>query len=52
MTGVAAAEFNSKKLEHLLTRMSGKDEAAFERLYAVTKRKIFLTVLLIVAIAG
>jgi RNA polymerase sigma-70 factor, ECF subfamily len=48
MTGVAAAEFSSKELERLLMRMSGKDEAAFERLYAVTKRKIFLTVLLIV----
>jgi RNA polymerase sigma-70 factor (ECF subfamily) len=49
MPGVnTTAEFNSKELERLLVRMSGKDEAAFEKLYAVTKRKLFSIVLLIV----
>ncbi len=38
----------SEQLERLLSRMSGKDEAAFEKLYLVTKRKLFSTVLPIV----
>ena len=39
---------NSNDLEQLLLRMSGKDEAAFEKLHAATKRKLFSTVLLVV----
>ena len=38
----------SEELERLLKRMALKDEGAFEKLYATTKRKIFSTVLLIV----
>jgi RNA polymerase sigma-70 factor, ECF subfamily len=48
MSGVASASSDSKELAHLLSRMSGKDEAAFEKLYAATKRKLFLTALSIV----
>ena len=48
MSGLASAPSDSKELERLLLRMSGKDEAAFEKLYATTKRKLFSTALLIV----
>ena len=48
MSCLASAPSDSKELERLLLRMSGKDEAAFEKLYTVTKRKLFSTVLLIV----
>lgn len=47
MGGVLAGS-DSKELERLLLRMSGKDEAAFEKLHAATKRKLFSTVLLVV----
>ncbi len=46
--GGTAALSNSNELERLLLRMSRKDEAAFEALYAATKRKLFSTVLLVV----
>ena len=45
---VLEAHSNSDQLELLLLRMSRKDEAAFEKLHAATKRKLFSTVLLIV----
>lgn len=48
MTRTSAAMFASGELEHLLTKMSGKDEAAFEKLYAASKRKLFSIVLPIV----
>ena len=38
----------SQQLQNLLIRMAGKDEAAFEKLYAATKRKLFSAVLAIV----
>jgi RNA polymerase sigma-70 factor, ECF subfamily len=37
-----------EELECLLLKMSGKDQAAFEKLYSATKRKVFSTVLPIV----
>lgn len=43
-----AAHSDPNQLELLLLRMSRKDEAAFEKLHAATKRKLFSTVLLIV----
>ena len=46
--GRTAALSSSNELERLLLRMSRKDEAAFEALYAATKRKLFSTVLLVV----
>jgi RNA polymerase sigma-70 factor, ECF subfamily len=46
--GRTAALSSSNELELLLLRMSRKDEAAFEALYAATKRKLFSTVLLVV----
>lgn len=46
--GGTEARSNSNELERLLLRMSRKDEAAFEALYAATKRKLFSTALLIV----
>ena len=46
--GGKPAQSTSGELERLLLRMSRKDEAAFEKLYAVTKRKLFSTVLLVV----
>ena len=48
MRGILEAQSGSNELERLLLRMSRKDEAAFERLYAATKRKLFSTVLLVV----
>ena len=48
MDGMLAAQSNSNELERLLLRMSRKDEAAFEKLHAATKRKLFSTVLRIV----
>lgn len=48
MTGIAARVQDSRELERLLLRMSGKDEPAFEQLYAATRRKLFATVLLLV----
>ena len=47
MTG-ASAMSGSQQLQSLLMRMAGKDEAAFEKLYAATKRKLFSAVLAIV----
>ena len=44
----ASAVSGSQQLQNLLIRMAGKDEAAFERLYAATKRKLFSAVLAIV----
>ncbi|WKA30419.1 sigma-70 family RNA polymerase sigma factor [Bradyrhizobium roseum] len=43
-----AARSHPTQLQLLLLRMSRKDEAAFEKLYSATKRKLFSTVLLIV----
>jgi RNA polymerase sigma-70 factor, ECF subfamily len=48
MKGIAAREQDSSELERLLLRMSGKDEPAFEQLYAATRRKLFSIVLLLV----
>lgn len=48
MRGLSAIESGSQELECLLLRMSQRDEVAFEKLYASTKRKLFSTVLLIV----
>ncbi len=48
MGSILEAHPNSIELERLLLRMSRKEEAAFEKLYAVTKRKLFTTVLLVV----
>jgi RNA polymerase sigma-70 factor (ECF subfamily) len=48
MTDLRTVASASKELERLLERMSAKDEAAFERLYEATKRKLFATVLPIV----
>jgi RNA polymerase sigma-70 factor (ECF subfamily) len=45
---VLEAHSDSNQLELLLLRMSRKDEAAFEKLHAATKRKLFSTALLIV----
>lgn len=47
MVGLVANS-ESKELERLLLRMSKRDEAAFEKLHAATKRKLFSTVLLVV----
>lgn len=48
MTGASPILPGSQELERLLMQMSGKDEAAFEKLYMATKRKLFSTVLPIV----
>ena len=48
MGDLPAEQSNSKELERLLLRMSRRDEAAFERLHAATKRKLFTTILSIV----
>jgi RNA polymerase sigma-70 factor, ECF subfamily len=48
MSGLPSAPSDPKELERLLLRMSGRDEAAFEKLYTATKRKLFSTALLIV----
>lgn len=42
------ATSDSGELERLLLRMSRRDEAAFEKLHAATKRKLFSTVLQVV----
>jgi RNA polymerase sigma-70 factor, ECF subfamily len=44
----ASAESGSQQLHSLLMRMAAKDAAAFEKLYAATKRKLFSAVLAIV----
>ena len=44
----ASVVSGSQQLQSLLIRMAGKDEAAFEKLYAATKRKLFSAVLAIV----
>lgn len=48
MDGILAVQSDTDELERLLQRMSRKDEAAFEKLHAATKRKLFSTILLIV----
>ena len=48
MSEASALVSGSEQLERLLSQMSGKDEAAFEKLYSATKRKLFSTVLPIV----
>ena len=48
MIETSAPLSGSEELVRLLLQMSGKNEAAFERLYAATKRKLFATVLPIV----
>ena len=48
MRGLLAERSDSEELERLLLRMSRRDEAAFERLYAASKRKLFSTVLSVV----
>lgn len=48
MRGLPAERSDSDELERLLLRMSRRDEAAFERLYAASKRKLFSTVLSVV----
>ena len=42
---MSATAPTSRDLERLLLRMSGKDEAAFKKLYVATQRKLFCTVL-------
>jgi DNA-directed RNA polymerase specialized sigma24 family protein len=48
MNPISATAPASQELERLLLRMSGKDEAAFKKLYAATRRKLFSTILLLV----
>jgi RNA polymerase sigma-70 factor (ECF subfamily) len=48
MKPISASAPTSHELERLLLRMSGKDEAAFQKLYAATRRKLFSTILLLV----
>jgi RNA polymerase sigma-70 factor (ECF subfamily) len=48
MNPISASAPTSHELERLLLRMSGRDEAAFKKLYAATRRKLFSTVLLLV----
>jgi RNA polymerase sigma-70 factor, ECF subfamily len=48
MKPISASAPTSHELERLLLRMSGKDEAAFKKLYAATRRKLFSTILLLV----
>jgi len=48
MNPISATASTSHELERLLLRMSGKDEAAFKKLYAATRRKLFTTILLLV----
>jgi RNA polymerase sigma-70 factor, ECF subfamily len=47
-SGLGIAQSDSAELEHLLLRMAGGDEPAFEKLHAATRRKLFSTVLLVV----
>jgi len=44
----SATTSGSRELEHLLIRMSRRDEAAFGKLHAATRRKLFSVVLQIV----
>ena len=48
MKSISASAPTSHELERLLLGMSGKDEAAFKKLYAATRRKLFSTILLLV----
>jgi len=48
LTNLRTVTSGSDELERLLARMSAKDAAAFETLYAATRRKLFATVLPIV----
>jgi RNA polymerase sigma-70 factor (ECF subfamily) len=48
MAGLCAEQFDSNELERLLLRMCRRDEAAFKKLHAATRRKLFSSVLLIV----
>jgi RNA polymerase sigma-70 factor (ECF subfamily) len=48
MTDASAVVSGSEELGRLLKRIAVKDEGAFEKLYIMTKRKIFATVLPIV----
>lgn len=48
MGNILKAHSSSNELERLLLRMSRKDEAAFAKLYAATKRKLLSTVLPVV----
>jgi RNA polymerase sigma-70 factor, ECF subfamily len=48
MTPISAVAPTSDELERLLLRMCDKDEAAFERLYVATRRKLFATVRVLV----
>ena len=48
MTYPSAMMAESRELEGLLLRMSGKDKAAFEKIYLATKRRLFAIVLPIV----
>ena len=48
MTAPNTMVSGSKELERLLARMSDKDEGAFEKLHAATRRKLFATVLPVV----
>jgi RNA polymerase sigma-70 factor, ECF subfamily len=48
MKPISATAPTSHELERLLLRMSGKDEAAFKKLYAATQRKLLSTILLLV----
>jgi RNA polymerase sigma-70 factor (ECF subfamily) len=41
----SAAVSTSRELERLLLRMSSRDEAAFKKLHAATRRKLFFTIL-------
>jgi len=47
-SGLGIAQSDSAELEHLLLRMAGGDEPAFEQLHAATRRKLFSTVLHVV----
>ena len=48
MASTVASEQHSRELERLLLRLSERDELAFKQLYAVTRRKLFSTILLLV----
>ena len=48
MSLISATAPASPELERLLLRMSSKDEAAFKKLHAATRRKLFSTILLLV----
>ncbi|MBR1088417.1 sigma-70 family RNA polymerase sigma factor [Bradyrhizobium manausense] len=48
MSGLRTERSDPTELEQLLLRMVGGDEPAFEKLHAVTRRKLLSTVLLVV----